>query len=30
LPDALLTYLENITIFCHQQQNWTNFIRISI
>jgi len=30
LPNALLTYLKNITIFWHKQQNWTNFIRISI
>jgi len=25
LPNALLTYLKNITIFWHKQQNWTNF-----
>jgi len=30
LPNALLTFLKNITMFCHKQQNWTNFIRISI
>ena len=29
LPNALLTYSKNI-IFWHKQQNWTNFIRISI
>jgi len=23
LPNALLTYLKNIAIFCHKQQNWT-------
>jgi len=30
LPNALLTYLKNLTIFWHKKQNWTNFIRISI
>ena len=28
--ECTFNLLENITVFWHEQQNWTNFIRISI